>query len=638
MPRACWFGRMANRTGKCLHFVRLPLIMRLFKTPSGLAAWGCCRFPTSPWWQLLYRQRCWLRTGFNCAVRFFLVNVSLFVVTSAAFAGLQVSLGSDGNTIHATMSAYATCVSASIDSPITSASFCGPGPGNRSDTDQQSCNSVGPHEVYGCYSTGAGTYACEKQTVNVTTAAVLSGTCTNFGMSPRQYSAQAAPYKVLTHKYGTEPFPTSEQKRDAELSIYISSSRLGPGVNLHWRVIDLPRFPTLGGETAYIGDNRDQSPNAGTINGVKFGQLQTPPLGTTTILPLKTTDVAAGDNYEVQVSTDSRINSDPTFTCVLPDCLTTGTIEVWKRVYIEQDRMFRRGTMFSGNVSTGTLLPVVSNAMFTKKTNRTPGTKVMLLHAAGNPGGAHFEGPFEVVGVSTKGAPTITIDKTIQKPYYTNSATHLADGIGVLSPEMVNDFYSPNFDLAQSTVAKSFVEYFLYIPPQGEYWGIPFYADFPEAGTVEHEAFANHWFNNASKPNMFHSIGASERSTFTIKDNTELGFRLPPTRTFFVFVGRVDAQSSWANKTLLNAEATTHEFIHGFDVNTNPVINPVQPGHCTTHVALDDSSKKCLMRDGNTWFDNGAGLLPEFYDGKTSLHNDASGSEYREISQHSEPM
>lgn len=561
----------------------------------------------------------------------FLAIVSMSFSTVNAGAQ-QMTVSKNGNTILASISAPSLtgtqcCLGLSLDGP-GGASCTQPCP-HATKSDSWTCNSVGTHTVIGCWLSSETNYqyACTSQSIEIlqSEAAQPSPTCPLFDLF--------AGNKVLTHLYDPTDIYPPGQVQDAQMQITIKARRANPGSTIYLQVTDPPDTASYGAPHLK-NDNTDISTqNVGTIGGQQQITMTLPPSGQTTTLVLTTSPWAAGDNYEIIGSTDPQLLSDPAFQCT--DCPDSGIITVWKRAYLETDRMFRTGAMLTQNAPAGsTVLSVDSVSGFVAPKGKKPGSSVVLAHASLSPGGVVYyepgpgDPPLTVKKVNGKKG-TIELSRPLAHSYFvTNDLSRpwRSDGIGVVTGFAASDFYTPNAAFLAALFAQAFIEV---VPVHSNDQGyIPYTNNFTAANNVDLVETGQRWFRNYGKPNVIAALGGT-------RSVDDLGDRVIPFRFAWTFVAKVESAVSSSNSLTLNGESTTHELTHTWDVNQ--LFN--NGGHCDQD-DYQNGALRCLMRPGSDWTDAGV-IRPEYYDGRVMYHFNvtaADPSEFLNLRTHSEPL
>lgn len=264
--------------------------------------------------------------------------------------------------------------------------------------------------------------------------------------------------KVLIHRYGdqtypaplSDPYPSRLQTTDrtikVEGSVTDSNGRPLAGKTVYFRVTDPPdqaRYVPAADRVA--GDNRD---GPGTLSR---SSAPSDGAGRASVM-LTVTDHVGGDNYQVEAS------MKPDFTCGTGGCPKSATYTAWKRVYVEVNKMFRRGSFVRLPVAIGaTQIPVTDVRSFPR-----PPFQVRLIHAA-SPDAQVAEFYSEDVqitrvvrdpdpqhdlpdaGVLIVGGTAGTARAYLDRPALLGrERPYLADAIGVVSGNRSRDYYLPN--------------------------------------------------------------------------------------------------------------------------------------------------------------------------------------------------
>jgi len=177
--------------------------------------------------------------------------------------------------------------------------------------------------------------------------------------------------RVLTHNYGAYPYPSPLQTLDGAIRVNAFVSLNGqpaPNKTIHFRLIDPPDaadYVAHAGDSTY-GDNAD---GPGSLNGqqvvtaVSDGAVRVS-------VTLNVSSFAAGDNYQIEAS------GTPNFSCGLA-CAKSATFTAWKRIYVEYNKMFRRGAFLREDAEPGARRLLIDDADGLPN----PPFVVRLLHA-----------------------------------------------------------------------------------------------------------------------------------------------------------------------------------------------------------------------------------------------------------------
>jgi hypothetical protein len=345
---------------------------------------------------------------------------------------------------------------------------------------------------------------------------------------------------------------------------------------------------------------------AGSIGGAKVKAITLPPSGSSMTVDLETTAFAAGDNYRVFGSPDPAVATDPNYVCSA-NCVKTEPITAWKRMYVEQDRMFRRGADLRVNVAPGDTEIKVTNKKVFKK-----GDIVRLIHAPrldGSVPGDSFYYEDRIVkhtkGFWKKGSVVLT--EPVANAYEVDPSPAavtlhgtLGDAIGVVTS--ASDLYDASLDYVPGLFARSFVEYVPLGPTENAVPHVPFYDELP--GATFYGLVAFKWFENRSGldplPNHQHLIGGSWTGNFGLLGETNLD-QYPTAPFSWVFqkalelaaAGNGSTQLAGTDAAILNRATTAHELVHTFDVNAPYTRNG---GHdYPVNYLAHNSPDECLM-------------------------------------------
>lgn len=212
-----------------------------------------------------------------------------------------------------------------------------------------------------------------------------------------------------------------------------------------------------------MNDNAD---GPGSLNGGGTTATAVSNGGGRVSVTLRVTDHAAGDNYQIEATTD------PAFDCSKTPCTKSDVYTAWKRVYVEVHKMFRSGTFLREPLAAGSKVIVVDG---TGGLPRPPFT-LRLIHAArvedavadfysedvdvmavrDNPGGGRQlilrgEADPAVPGVSHAYMAEERV-RGILRPY-------LRDAVGVVTGNRARDYFLANCTFVNRLFDAAFVEY-----------------------------------------------------------------------------------------------------------------------------------------------------------------------------------
>jgi hypothetical protein len=204
---------------------------------------------------------------------------------------------------------------------------------------------------------------------------------------------------------------------------------------------------------------------------------------------------AAGDNWQITGSADAKM------TCANPNpCSKTGVFEFWKRVYVEEEHMFRRGSFIRKQVLSGEKVVPVSDPVPFQ--GLAPDSSVLELVHADTGGGEGYYSEFATFHALEQDGTgwSVRINSGLQHdfgpatPPTTNALQALQqDGVGVVD--------AGTFDPADGYVAPLFSEMFTDIVPLPPLAvaEVPFVAELPPAAKV---FFSSRWLQHAKNLNV----------------------------------------------------------------------------------------------------------------------------------------
>jgi len=335
---------------------------------------------------------------------------------------------------------------------------------------------------------------------------------------------------------------------------------------VYYRVLDPPdTAPYVPNPT--VDDNRDPVRPKGTLfyidgNGqrVNASSVQSNMDGVPgrAVIYLEASNHVAGENYQVEASFDSGFacaTAGPGGTDICPKSVTVTT---WKRLYVEEEHMLRRGAFLSHVFAAGTdRIPVTDTAPFA---NLASGEILQLVHADRSGEGYYFDFvKFNRVTIDPRLGGVLEIDATYglterdygEEPPAGSRPTSVfqevvRDGVGVVSEGA--------FESQNSYIDGLFHSMFVDIRDVGRlpFSEVPYVAQFDYTTAL---FFANRWFQTGvstnawvkrALPNVLHRIAS--RQTELVQDKTtqrygaELGVTLVGSESNYslILAGRIE--------------------------------------------------------------------------------------------------
>ncbi len=440
--------------------------------------------------------------------------------------------------------------------------------------------------------------------------------------------------RVLTHKYRSDdaypsPLQTEDGKIRVEGLVHELTNATGiAGRKVYFRLIDPPDtadYVVRAGD-AQIGDNAD---GPGTLNGASTATDTSDSDGKVSVT-LEITDHAAGDNYQVEASLNENFNCSP------DPCQKSIVYTAWKRVYVEADRMFRRGAYITAGIAPCPTAPCFVPLSSLRRIHRDD--TLRLIHAPR----ANMIGPqlfyseeVQVVRLDHKN------DRVEVTPYQRSYFGPDVDGNGVLRPFLADaaglitgvdadDFFTSNKLYIQPLFEGTSVEYILLADDPAPF--LPFEEQVTGAGLIGDESreLARKWFFHFGRSNHQHLLGGTTGYSSGLQGLTTARIG---TNWSWIFVQTIiDASPRRSGgEAAFNGEVTAHEIGHQWQVNPN--------GHCNWF-RWNSTTLYCTMHgDYGIAGASCSGTCPEFFDGQVGFHyQSGTDSEYMTIRHRPDPV
>jgi hypothetical protein len=402
---------------------------------------------------------------------------------------------------------------------------------------------------------------------------------------------------------------------------------------VYLRVDDPPDTARYRGADAHNGDNSGNAVlSSPSVQANAQGRFET---------TLTVHSRAAGDNFQVAGSTSESFNC-PTV------CPRSAVLTLCKRIYVEEQHMFRTGTFLVGGArANGTTFRIENPGPFQ---NLAAGTSLQLIHAdTGNGEGFYSDLVlFKSVQRDANGQWMIEVDSdplhggaVVPRDYGTavaplptvpwalairdavgipGAGTYSADS-GILSPLLQSSFVDIK-PIATAIAEVPFVESLDTSPTQAT----------SNAGAI---FYANRWFENVdiapgrrARPNVFHRIAARVSDPVPPSRGgwgVELGatWVAGGSNASVIFGGRIDELSvgpviapngaamgreyQGKNAAIVNSRTTAHETVHFWIHDQRPGTDT--QGHCQQ--VQYDNTLTCLLHRaaGATGLDDPAAHL-----------------------------
>ena len=415
-----------------------------------------------------------------------------------------------------------------------------------------------------------------------------------------------APKVVILNNAG-QSYPYLNSYQVADRVVMMTVNGFG-GVPIHLRMIDPPDFSAyapVGGWDAIDPVNRPAVPpyeandnavwaSTETDYGLMTSQTGTPALEID-VTPSTSTYQAtfymklpprySGDNWQVEVR-KKNLSGGLVANQV---CTYSAVFNGWKRVFVERDKMFRKGGLLYEDFNASTCSPSCNQIKVYDWTNVANGDTVVVFDETNT---AEAGGEIRTITGTPSdngdGSVTINLNANLTKNFFTgkNSGTGLLDfsnghsgGIGVLSgcdsaSNQINASNSCFYEADMRTIEKTYNDAYVEFCGLRNGMGAIPYIDGIQVNLGDwllEERLSKIWFAhknpNAVDPllndphNYFHVIGAS-----TDTDNS-FGYTLSDADSTFIMVGWLESTYTGYPMANLIQHATCHENSHQFDIN-----------------------------------------------------------------------
>ncbi|HSY49056.1 MAG TPA: hypothetical protein VLC46_09605 [Thermoanaerobaculia bacterium] len=419
---------------------------------------------------------------------------------------------------------------------------------------------------------------------------------------------------------------------------------------VYLRLDDPPDTADYRGGDATTGDNDGPAAQLSAPTTAGIASLQTD-AGGKFATTMTITSQTAGDNYQFAGSANAS------FTCPGGPCPKSGIFTLWKRIYVEEEHMFRQGSFLNGIANAGSNeIPVADGTPFQ---NLGAGATLELVHAdSGFGDGFYFDFvTFDSVSQNENGDWIVKIvPSSSTSRDYGAEPPHVAQPVNDIMRDAVGIIGMGTYEPNDEYVAPLFNSMYVDVEPARQtVTEVPFVT---ELGLSDRTYFASRWLQNGtatspytktSTPNSFHRIaitqlpfvyqvgrtGGVELGLTTVGSETNwsliMAQRIEDVTTAVVldrFGSRSGAEYAGLSTLTVSGEVTAHETVH-FWVNIPTGID--HKGHCAAQ-SYANAQLNCLMHVPYA----GPGLG----DGIVNLHYLANGadSEYMTVRRAADPV
>jgi hypothetical protein len=448
---------------------------------------------------------------------------------------------------------------------------------------------------------------------------------------------------------GVFTYSSSHQTEDGRLRIRAQLFRAGepePFVPVYFWIDDPRSSAPYESTGAGYGDNHDAY-HAGLITFRDVAGKVLSVVSATTDqdgwveTELIVTDRYGGDNYRIIASSNPDLATGDRFSCYYTRCWFSGTFTAWKRVYLEADRMFKKGAFLTQPVAASPDAPVtVALESIPKGVGKNK--YLMFIHSPSiGSSGTPWSEVVKVTGVNNKNKEVtvehLTYGYEGPENYLGDDYRYLADAVGVISgPDgpTDGDLWNFNTEYLQPLYANTFVEYVLLSDDP-----VPYLPNEPElaltgnTGRDSMTLIPRKWFYHRGERNKQHLLaGARQVLSDLGRANPE-----PGEPWAWVFDRAIEIYGPlFGARDRLRGEATVHELTH-----TWGVLHDDEATGSNDQKQWNSPTLFCTMHAGYS-----CGLDPvcsEFYDGTVAFHfieqaGQPPNSEYLEIRGKQDPL
>jgi hypothetical protein len=418
---------------------------------------------------------------------------------------------------------------------------------------------------------------------------------------------------------------------------------------VYLQLADPPDSAPYAAGDAHVSDNAGTATFVGATGSSTAAAADATGRFTATLLINSNT---AGDNWQITGSADAKM------TCANPNpCSKTGVFELWKRVYVEEEHMFRAGSFIRYAALSGTTLVPVSDPVPFQ--GLAPDSSVLEFVHADTGGGEGFYSEFatfHALEQDGNGKWAVRLTTKLQHdfgsttpPPQTPVLVVQQDGVGVVD--------AGTFDPANAYVGPLFAEMFTDIapPPPLQVAEVPFVEELTTATAV---FFSSRWLQHATnatgtirhpEDNVLHRLNVSQTALVQDAQSGNYGAELGATSVTtgvnysLICTGRIEnlatgnvhdrngnpvgTEYNGLLPSIVEGETTAHETVH-FWVHSGGVDGN---GHCLAERWQHDGLN-CLLHRPYA----GPGLA----DGLVELHyeNHGSDSEYMTVRRAADPV
>ncbi len=301
--------------------------------------------------------------------------------------------------------------------------------------------------------------------------------------------------RVLISAFNGVSFPSNYQTEDAKIQITAAIKNYDPSMDgvqtIYFEVVDPPDPSKYILGQYYDNDDDPNSTGIFFENGASTAQIITSTGAASMTLII--TDRYAGDNYEVIVHMEKNDNS-------IMSVATTGILTAWKRIYIEADKMFKKGSPI--------VLPVMpyTNEISVSDTADFTISDTVVIMDINNDNYEYWE-MFNIDDIDYDNK-IIILNNTTQRGYIQSTNELLPESfLGITNG---SPFYESDLSNLSGVLGLAYIEY-IYLSDESSPVPLPNWNNLEPTVNIKvlFDEFSQMWWNNNNfnKPNTIHVIG-----------------------------------------------------------------------------------------------------------------------------------
>ncbi len=395
--------------------------------------------------------------------------------------------------------------------------------------------------------------------------------------------ASPAAHKIMISTKHDDTYPSAAQTEDRKVKVEATITPVEEDVGVYFRTYDpddkssyeTDSNGTDNDHTTYMRGALSAAPGYSVVGGssetdgngnvIALG-IETDAQGKAAVI-LQITDRYAGDNYEVRAH---PCKASETATTV------TGLLVAWKRIYVEEDKMYESGTDLAQNAAAAQDQITVDDASGFAPTNS------VIVFDADHPDGEQHT-------ISAINGNTITLSANLDNSYDAGypsgtgkGAALVLSGTDVYDADVTSRTDDAYGSSADGSDGGCFVEIKILsdggnnVPYRLAFGGDQALADYQDV-----------WFNNKNKSNYVY-VCAAAHGYFAGDGNYGLS-EFTTYNCCYILIEEIDRDYNEPELSVVNADVTAHEIGHQF------ALTQVDGNHPNVWCHLGQDTDYCVM-------------------------------------------